>query len=275
MTEENGSSGSARRIASALTWSWQVLLRGIGFAAYGVAALTLGFVVLPLQRLGSRWRASSDDPQIRAQRAIHWTTRGWLALVKGMGLVRVRETGAERLRARPVLVVANHPSLIDSPVLTACMPQADFVVSPEWTRNPFLRRTIEQAGYLRAETGSALLREAVARLRAGRSVVVYPEGSRTPPEGLRPFQRGIAHIALRAGCDIVPVVIRVRPRWLMKGQSLTQRNAVAPEWHVEVGAPIDPRDHVQPGDSRKDSARRIVAVLQDYFEKRWDTRGSR
>ena len=274
MIEENGSSGSARRIASALSWSWQVLLRGIGFAAYGLAALTLGFVVLPLQRLVWRSSASSEHPQVRAQRAIHQTTRGWLWLVKLLGQVRVRETGTEKLRERPVLVVANHPSLIDSPVLTACMPQADFVVSAEWTRNPFLRRTIEAAGYLRAETGPALVRQAVARLRAGRSVVVYPEGTRTPPGALRPFQRGIAHIALHAGCDIVPVVIRVRPRWLMKGQSLTQLHDETPEWHVEVGAPIRPTDHVLPGESRKDSAHRITAVLQDHFEKRWE-RGSR
>ena len=69
--------------------------------------------------------------------------------------------------------------------------------------------------------GAHAVRHAVERLRAGHSVVVYPEGTRTPAEGLRPFQRGAAHIALRAGCDVVPVCITVTPRALMQGQGWT------------------------------------------------------
>lgn len=280
MIEENRSSGRARLsrtsrgTASGLRWSWRLARTLFAFASYGAAALSLGFVVLPLQRLAHRLRPGDEPLEIRAQRAIHRTTRGWLGTMKALGLFRIREVGSEALRRRPLLVVANHPSLIDSPLLTACMPQADFVVSAEWTRNPFLRRTIEGAGYLRAETGAALVREAVARLRAGRSVVVYPEGSRTPPEGLRAFQRGVGHIALHSGCDVVPVVIHVSPRWLMKGQRLAVFPAEPTEWRVEVGAPIRPADLVQPGESRTASARRITAALQEYFEKRWDS-GSR
>ena len=57
--------------------------------------------------------------------------------MRGAGLIRVRAINTEALARRPQLVVANHPSLIDSPLLTTYMPQADFVVSPDWTRNPF------------------------------------------------------------------------------------------------------------------------------------------
>ena len=137
-----------------------------------------------------------------------------------------------------------------------------------------MSRTIAAAGYLRAASGSALVREAASRLRAGRSIVVYPEGSRSPLEGLRPFQRGIAHIALRAGCDIVPVVISVKPRWLMRGRAFRNLPEEIPEWQIEVGPPIRPADYAQPGESRKEVARRITAMLQDYFEKRWES-GSR
>jgi 1-acyl-sn-glycerol-3-phosphate acyltransferase len=153
------------------------------------------------------------------------------------------------------------------------LPQADFIVSGEWAGNPFFRGAIRGGGYLDAENGALAVRAAVRRLRAGRTVVVYPEGSRSLPEGLRPFQRGAALIALRTGFDILPVAIRVTPRTLMKGQSVMDMPAECPEWRVEVGEPIRPSDYLLPGEPNSAGARRLTAVLQEYFEKRWD-RGS-
>ncbi len=253
--------------------AWHVVARMIAFATYGLAAASLGCVVLPLLRLEGRLRRRSDDPEVRAQWVIHRTTDAQLRLVEWLGHARITGHGVERLRERPLLIVANHPSLYDTPVLTRFLPQADFIVSAGWSRNPFLRGAVKLGGYLQAERGAPALRDAVRRLRSGRTLVIYPEGSRSAPDGLLPFQRGAAHIALHAGCDIVPVVIRVTPRTLMKGQRLIDVPAERAEWRVEVGEPIHPADHHHPGESKAQATRRITAALQDHFEKRWD-RGS-
>ena len=250
------------------------MLRIAGFSTFGLVTTALGFCILPLQRLVDRWRGERADPEVRAQYAIHRAMQVWLRWLRALDIVRVSISGGEALRAHPVVVIANHPSLIDTPVLLSVMPQGDFIVTDAWATNPFLRRCVQAAGYLRAERGAVMVRDAIERLRAGRNLMVYPEGSRTPPEGLRPFERGAAHIALRAGCDIVPVAIRVRPRTLMKGQHLTDVPEHCPEWQVEVGEPIRPADYLREGEGNSAAARRITAVLQDYFEKRWD-RGSR
>ncbi len=239
----------------------------MAFSYYGLGALFLAFAVLPAQRALASLRASAEPTDLAAQRTIHHFSRSFLWLAQALRLVRVRVRGAERLR-RPALVVANHPSLLDTPVLTGVMPQADFIVAPSWSASPFFRRTSAAAGYLDAEPGPAAVREAAARVRAGRSVVVYPEGSRTPLEGLGEFRRGAAHIALRAGCDLVPVVIRVSPRTLMKGQPWTDVGEGAAQWDVEVGEPIRPTDHLDGTESRPVAARRVTAVLREYFEKR-------
>jgi 1-acyl-sn-glycerol-3-phosphate acyltransferase len=249
--------------------SW-VARSSVAFGYYGLGAALFGVAVLPLVRLAGG--AAGRD--LRAQRVAHWGSRSFVGLMERLGLLRVRWRGTEALRRRPLLVVANHPSLIDTPLLTCCMPQADFVVSAEWRRNPWLRRAVSASGYLPAEGGAAVVEDAVRRLRAGRSVVVYPEGRRTPPEGLRRFQRGAAHIALEAGCDLVPVLIQVRPRLLMKRQSWTELPSERAEWCVEVGEPIRPADHLDGTESRPVAARRLTAILQDHFEKRWD-RGER
>jgi 1-acyl-sn-glycerol-3-phosphate acyltransferase len=274
--QENGiqeaeSASAVRAAPSAPFRPWRVALRALGFASFGLVALTAGTVVLPLQRQSARWRGLRESAELRAQRAIHRGMQLWVRLASAWGVLRVSVHGGEALRnAAPAVVVANHPSLIDTPILLSVLPQADLIVNAAWGDNLFLRGCVAGAGYLRAERGAVMVRHAIERLHAGRILVVYPEGSRTPPEGLRAFERGAAQIALLAGCDIVPVVIRVQPRTLMKGQAFADVPKYCPEWRVEVGQPIHPGDYVRTGEGSSAAARRITAALQEYFEKRWE-----
>ena len=246
----------------------------MGFAFYGFLSMSLGWFVLPLQHAWGALRGRSlDAREVRSQRWVHRATTLWWRAISRLGMFRIRYVGLDQLARRPRLIVANHPSLIDTPVLTCCLPQADFIVSSDWLSNPFLRHTIRRAGYLSAERGALVVRDAVRRLRAGRTLVVYPEGSRTPEDGLREFQKGAAYIALAAGCEIVPALIRVEPRALMKGQGVADYPDVAPTWHVSFGDPIDPADYLASGEGRSAAAMRLTAALQDDFEKRWE-RGS-
>jgi len=267
LIQENRSSSAAAPGAAAPLR--RVVLRGLGFATFGLITATLGVLIVPLARLVARWRGRPEESALRAQRAIHRGMRLWVRLSERCDMIRVRVHGSQALRG-PVVIVANHPSLIDTPILLSVMPQADLIVNAAWGDNPVLRGCVSGAEYLRVEHGAVMVRHAIERLHAGRSLVVYPEGSRTPIEGLRPFERGAAQIALLSGCDILPVVITVRPRTLMKGQAFADVPASCPEWTIEVGQPIRPADHVRAGESMSAAARRVTAVLQEYFEKRWD-----
>jgi 1-acyl-sn-glycerol-3-phosphate acyltransferase len=265
---ERGSGRGAESPGSSWASASLATRRALAFGSYFLAGMVAGYVVIPLQRLARRL-GRPGDPELQAQWAIHWVSRCSVRIMQILGVVRVRWRGVDRLRQGPVLVVANHPSLIDTPLLTCQLPQATFIVSPDWAHNPMLSPAVAGGGYLLAEHGSKVVREAVARLRVGRSVVVYPEGSRTPVEGLRPFHRGAAHVALEAGFDLLPVVIRVEPRTLMKGQHWADAPLRAPLWTVEVGEPIHPADHLDGTESRPVAARRLTGILQDYFDKRW------
>lgn len=243
---------------------------GLCFLYFGGGVWLAGATLLPLLRLRARLLGLAPEVGLRhVQHAIHLFCRSFIACItRVMRVGEVQWAGAEALARGPVLVVANHPSLIDTPLLLSRMPQADFIVSPDWLRLRWLRGTIDAAEYMRSEHGAEVVAEAVARLRAGHSVVVYPEGARTPPEGLRRFQRGAAHIALEAGCDILPVMIQVTPRVLMRGERWTDFPIANPVWRVEVGEPIRPEPS---GDApqRAVAARRLTGVLEEYFEKRW------
>src|SRR5262245_37584540 len=112
---------------------WRVARTGIAFAVFGAGALILAIAVLPA--LG--WCGSRDRRERRAQWLIHLGFRIFVWFMTALGLIRVTREGTERLHARSaVLIIANHPTLIDVVLLVACMPQADCVVKQASWRNP-------------------------------------------------------------------------------------------------------------------------------------------
>ena len=100
---------------------WRVLATGFAFVEAGILPLLLAVAVPGLRMLpGGRERA-----ELRVQKAIHWLTRFYLAGVGLLGAFRVRCSDPERLRRPGILVVANHPTLLDAWALMSQMPQAD------------------------------------------------------------------------------------------------------------------------------------------------------
>lgn len=248
----------ARRTAT----GWRALRTGFAFAVYGLGALALGGLLLPL-------RARLGGGETGAQRWIYRASRGYLAFASALGLIRVRVEGGERLHAPGArLVVANHPSLLDTPLLAALLPQADFVVKPSWADHPFLAPACRAAGYLRSEGGPAFVEAGVRRLRAGRSIVMFPEGTRSPAGGgVGRFQRGAAHLALGSGCELLPVVIRLRPRSLMRGQRWYEVPDRRLEFRVSVLEPLAPEVLAGGRAPGPRAARAVTAAVQELYEK--------
>jgi hypothetical protein len=257
----------SRRRRRRSAWRWRCA--ALGFATFGLISGTLGIVIVPLARLAARCAGSRAGG---AARAVRDPPRHalWVRDRERCGVIARVACAASRRCADPVVVVANHP--VADRHADPAHPDAAGRSDREcaWGDNPVLRGCVDGAEYLRVEQGAVMVRHAIERLHAGRTLVVYPEGSRTPIEGLRTFERGAAQIALLARCDIVPVVITVQPRTLMKGQAFADVPATCAEWTVEVGQPIHPADHVREGESMSAASRRVTAVLQEYFEKRWD-----
>lgn len=241
---------------------WRRVRTASAFALFGVGGVVLALGVLPL----ARWLSAADDFDLRAQ---GWIQRGYgmfVGYMSAVGLIRVTRMPAAEPVLGGCLVVANHPTLIDTPLVVAGFSQADCIAKTEWAENRFLGPAIAAANYIRRDTGSAVVEEAVRRLDAGRTLVVFPEGTRTP-EGVRlgRFQRGAAHVALRAGLPIHPILITARPRTLMKGQ----------KWYDVPDRPLgltirslealDPKDVLHGGETTSLAARRVTEALRARF----------
>ena len=238
----------------------RVAATGLAFAVFGFGALLLALTVFPFCRVMAGSRNAAND---RVQHVIQRVFRAFLRVARGLGLIRTRWIGLESLRAPGAkLIVANHPTLIDVVQLVAELPQADCVVNDARTRNPFLGLAARAAGYLTNARGVELVEACAARLRAGRTVILFPEGSRTPEDGVLSFRRGAAHVALAAGVALQPVSIRCHPRILMKGRPFWDVPERTPEFTLRVLEPLDPRTVAGAEAPRGIAARRITDRLR-------------
>ena len=230
------------------------------FGIFGASALAL-VLVIPLARLVDR-RTPWDR---LTQRWIQRAFRVFAALGDRLGLFSLELRGAERLANGPALIVANHPTLLDVVFLISQLPQADCVVKADTWRNPFLRGIASLAGYVSNQDGPKLVEECTRRLRGGRTLVLFPEGTRSTAHGLRPFKRGAARIALASGCALRPVRIRCEPRILGKDQAWWAFPSEKVRYILRVGEDL-PTAGLAAGLPRALAARRLTQELQREFE---------
>jgi 1-acyl-sn-glycerol-3-phosphate acyltransferase len=140
--------------------------------------------------------------------------RIWSAAMLRVVGARVEYVGLERAREHlPCIFMANHQSSVDIWALVRILPApARFVAKLSLFRVPVLGWAMSAGGFVsidRANRASAIrsLQLAAERVRAGRPVVLFPEGTRTRDGRLQPFKKGPFHLALEAGVPIVPVAI--------------------------------------------------------------------
>jgi 1-acyl-sn-glycerol-3-phosphate acyltransferase len=244
---------------------WRIVATGSAFALFGIGGVILAATAFPLLRGISR---TPLERERHAQRLVHLSFRAFMGYMGWVGLSAIRVDGLERLReSGQHLIVANHPTLLDVVVLASLMPQLDCVVKRSAWSNPFMRGVIRAVGYIPNDSGEQLVDRCSEHIERGCSLLIFPEGTRSPEGGLGSFQRGAAHIALHTGRPLLPVLIRCDPPTLMRGQKWYDVPPRRMQFSLAVGEPIDPPT-LAPGESRALAARRLTAELRDFFAKR-------
>ena len=252
-----------------LARGWRIVATGTAFAVFGLAGVAFGIFLFPFLKWSAR------DPrqgEFRVQRVVHRMFRAFVRFMWILGLVEGSVRGEELLcEPGARLIVANHPTLLDVVMLGSLLPQLDCVVKKEAWSNPFMRGVVGPAGYIPNDLGDVVLEACVDRLRQGRALLLFPEGTRSPKGGLGPFRRGAAHAALRCRAPLVPVFIRCEPPSLMRGQKWYEVPERRMHFTIEVGVPIDPRPFAGGDEARGAAARKLTRALRDFYEKRLQT----
>ncbi len=151
----------------------------------------------------------------------------------------------------PAVIVANHLGYLDPPALCSAAPAIP-VGKRELGEWPGIGEKMRENGVLLVDrddpsSGARVLRRAMRLLRAGASVLTFPEGTTTAGDEVLPFKRGIFGAARRVGAGVVPVAVRYAPAdlcWIGDTWFLPHylEMTARPSARVELwfGPPIDP-----------------------------------
>lgn len=177
-------------------------------------------------------------------RAYLKVARAWSRYLFRMSRATVSSTGAEGVDwSKPFIVMSNHQSHFDIPCLFVTVP-ADlrFLSKHVLAWIPIFGWSMWAAGFIFIDRGNqkkafASLEAAKQAVQSGRSIVVFPEGTRSTDGMLRDFKKGAFHLAARAGVQIVPAWIEGSRHVFRKSSAV-----IVPGQHVEVrfGRPILP-----------------------------------
>ena len=179
----------------------------------------------------------------RSGNVVHLVGRFWSMLNLVLSGTRVKLSCREKIDSRQTyIVMANHQSLFDVWALIGKLPlQIRWVVKQELRKVPLFGYALERMGHLYIDRKNPKgayqsLAESATRLRQGTSVVIFPEGTRSPDGHLLQFRTGGAVMALTSGAPILPVTVNGGRFALPKGTL-----ALMPgKMEIIIGDPIDP-----------------------------------
>lgn len=246
------------------------LLTGLCFAVFGLGELVLAFGVFPLLMLLVRDEARRGR---LAKAVVHHTFRAFVLLMR-LTILDIEAKHLERLDRPGLLVLANHPSLIDIVFLISFIRQADCIVKGALLSNPFTRYAILAGGFIQNAGGEALVEACGRSIASGNALIIFPEGTRSEPDGLRELQRGAAHIAVRNRRDITPVVIRARDHNLGRHSRWWKAPKKRMRFEIEVGEDIRIEPFLERQPEAPAAARDLTAYLTNYFTERAQAHGT-
>lgn len=197
---------------------WRMLATGLCFLCFMTGGVLLTLFVFPVLKILPISRSRKMSVGLGIMRrcfALFMNIMQWLGPIRSFQV-----KGLEEIRGQgPFLFIANHPALIDVVAILSVLPQCNCIVKGTLFNNPFFGGVLRMANYIPNRNAPELMAHCEKSVRSGRSLMIFPEGTRSPEGGLGAFNRGAAQIALRCQVPVVPIVVTCHPPTLMKGQS--------------------------------------------------------
>jgi 1-acyl-sn-glycerol-3-phosphate acyltransferase len=169
--------------------------------------------------------------------------RNWASgLIRFWG-VEIEVHGAEHMDpSRSYVVMSNHLSYVDIVALFLALPVIPgFLAKRELTRVPFLSQALRSGGHVvidRGQRANAMqtINLAAEQVRDGKTVLIFPEGTRGDTDTIGGFKKGGFYLAKAAGVPILPVGLRGTRDVFARNSVLVRPGKV----EVHIGAAVSP-----------------------------------
>ncbi len=255
-------------LLSGLNRVWRWFATVFSFSLFGVGALVFGLLLLPFSALAAL-SPKGNSPRVQRffRRIIGGLLRLFIAVMRGLGVLTYQIAGDyDRTVRGPLLIVANHPSLIDVVFLLAMYPESQCVVKRGLWLNPFTHFMMRASGYISNHDPVLMLERSLESLARGDTLILFPEGTRTEPGEALQFQGAAAAIAVRSRCPLLPVVIRVTPTTLTRSDAWYS----VPAEKVRMSLTVQPVFTPEPGTSASADARRAARALNADLKRMFE-----
>lgn len=180
-----------------------------------------------------------------------------------MGNVRKRVVNPlkEQLE-KPAIIVSNHQSFLDILQSVSLHPKV-ILLTNEWVwRSPVFGAVVRMADYYPVADG---VEASVDKLRGlveqGYSIVIYPEGTRSPDPVIKRFHKGAFYLAEQLGLDILPVLIHGTAYTMSKGDFLLKNGTITAKYLPRI-----PQQDVQWGQGYSERTRKISKYFKQQYE---------
>lgn len=206
-----------------------------------------------------------------SENRIHKIANLWAKILLLISNTKVEVIGRENiLKGRPQIFMANHQSDFDILIVLGHIPgQFRWIAKKELFNIPIFGAAMKGAGYIEIdrhnhEKALQSLDEAALRIREGKSVMSFPEGTRSHDGEIKSFKQGIFHLAIKSGVSIVPVSI-VGSGKIMPKRSLTVTPGMV---KLVIDKPIDVKSfNIENRQELIDKVRKVIIKNYDVWRE--------
>jgi 1-acyl-sn-glycerol-3-phosphate acyltransferase len=167
----------------------------------------------------------------------------WLLTLTGAYKLDLKAIDSLR-NGPPVILAPNHPSLIDALLILTRHPNIACVMKAALMQNVFLGAGSRLARYIPSDQPRQMIKDAVADLREGGVLLLFPEGTRSRRDPINPLKASIGVIAKHAGVPVQVVIIETDSPYLRKGWPLFRRPTLPITYRIRLGRRFDPPSDV-------------------------------
>lgn len=186
----------------------------------------------------------------KSGRIQHWSIKWWSRSICFMSATKVKLHGLEHVdHKNPQVFASNHQSVYDILVLGGWMPvQFAWVARKEWFDYPFLGWHLSRSGAVNIDrsnprAAARSLMKAAKDIKAGKNIMIFPEGTRHPDAMLQDFKEGAFLLAQKADVPIVPITLVGTKDVIRKNTWVAYKADV----DVYIHPPIDPAEYGKTG----------------------------
>jgi len=203
-----------------------------------------------------------------AENNIHKIANLWAKILLLICNTKVEIIGKENiLRGKPQIFMANHQSDFDILIVLAHIPgQFRWLVKKELFHIPVFGAAMKSAGYIEIDRNNKerairSLDQAALRIREGKSIMAFPEGTRSRFGEIKPFKQGTFYLAIKSGVPIVPISI------IGSGDIMPKRSLKIKSGKIKlvIDKPIDMKNITL------EKRQELITIVRDTIIKNYDS----